>query len=535
MIKSWIHECRDNHYACSPIASTSTPDRPTRLVYVGGRSPDDVPRLVLSRELTGDTRYAALSYPWGPPSSMRLTTTLQNMNAHVRGIAWEKLPLTFRDVLKTARMLGLDYVWIDALCIVQNHERDWQVEAAKMGDIYRGAQITLAAASARSTNDGFLQRETAKTSVRIPFQSMAHDSISGEYYVSFSERGYKEDFGRDIEESFWNERGWTFQERYLSRRVLFFGEHGLFFECRMHRRLEGYESPIQRSLAFYKHLENNDDWAILHMSWKRIVEEFSARSFTFEKDRLPALAGLAKEMIVQTGSDQVSISDYAAGLWKKSIESDLSWIVDDSNISNMATDQTEKEKTLSRPPSWSWTSIARKVLWSAIPAGAELKIRCHVSQVEVHTAGVDPLGEVIGGSLVLEGCLTQVSIPDHCFSRNVLTSRVNPWYTTIVDYRNAKIEYALDQIMSNPMDTYLALTTSLSNTELGALHGLILTPVERLPNNNALPTFRRIGAFRVRDFTRRIDHGHGEYEWKIRRVWIFEELFQGKECQYRLL
>ena len=207
MIKSWIHDCRDNHFACSPLASISVPARPTRLVYVGGRDADDHPRLVLSRDLPEDTRYAALSYPWGPPSSMRMTTTLQNMNAHFRGLAQDKIPLTFRDTFRTVRMLGLDYVWIDALCICQNHERDWEVEAAKMGDIYRGAQITLVAASACSTNDGFLRERKSKTSVRIPFQSTSHDSVCGEYLVTFSERGYKEDFGRDVEESFWNERG----------------------------------------------------------------------------------------------------------------------------------------------------------------------------------------------------------------------------------------------------------------------------------------------------------------------------------------
>ena len=213
MMATWIQDCRDNHFTCSPLGNSSIPSRPTRLVYVGDRRNGVVPRLVLSALLPKDGKYAALSYCWGPTLSMRLITTLATLTARLEGIPWKEIPYAFVDAFLVARMLGLDYIWIDALCIVQDDSVDWQTEASRMGDTYRRAQITFVAAASTSTNESFLSKPPAPKSVDISYRSNIHKSISGNYFLISSEQGYKEDFSRDIEHSVWNERGWTFQEQ----------------------------------------------------------------------------------------------------------------------------------------------------------------------------------------------------------------------------------------------------------------------------------------------------------------------------------
>jgi hypothetical protein len=76
-----------------------------------------------------------------------------------------------------------------------------------MGDIYRNCAITIVAASAKTTNDGFLERIPTQSGVHIPYQSPSYSEIGGHYCLTYSEQGYKEEFQQDIEESTWNKRG----------------------------------------------------------------------------------------------------------------------------------------------------------------------------------------------------------------------------------------------------------------------------------------------------------------------------------------
>lgn len=63
-------------------------------------------------------------------------------------IPWAELPNTFQDAITVTRMLGLKYIWIDSLCIVQDDAQDWEREAAKMAIIFEAAYVTIAATAA---------------------------------------------------------------------------------------------------------------------------------------------------------------------------------------------------------------------------------------------------------------------------------------------------------------------------------------------------------------------------------------------------
>lgn len=428
LIKDWIQDCRYNHYACSPLASASEPARPTRLVYVGNRSSGTLPRLVLSQHLPKDVRFAALSYCWGAPGSMRLTTTMETLHERLYGIPWNYIPRAFLDAFHVAVTLGLEYVWIDALCIIQDDERDWQVEATMMGDIYRGAQITLVAASSASTNEGFIDRVDRHAEIRLSFETRKSQPISGHYSLMWSPQGYEEEFKRDVEHSVWNSRGWCFQERQLSRRVLFFGKRKVYFECKMHRREEGFAGPLNRSLALYKHMQNNGDDAdmymhVLQLSWRKIVEEFSRRNFTYEKDRLPALSGIAQEIYQKAYIEVKETRSYLAGLWLDAIEMDLAWLAETEEQRPWDFDLGRRPEER-RSPTWSWVTYPGKVSWHKMPAGASFQSLCVVENATTQLNASDPFGGVASGFIEITGYLLKIDIPDYH-----KLSRVDEWQT----------------------------------------------------------------------------------------------------------
>lgn len=129
---------------------------PTRLLDVDQHGNDEV-KLFMS---LGGTRlihgtcvpYAALSYCWGTCPALKLTQF--NIFSRIRGFSLQDMPQTLRDAVHVTRKLGIQYLWVDALCILQDCKEDWQRESAKMGDVYGHAFITIFAFGARDCEGG---------------------------------------------------------------------------------------------------------------------------------------------------------------------------------------------------------------------------------------------------------------------------------------------------------------------------------------------------------------------------------------------
>ncbi|KAF2188650.1 hypothetical protein K469DRAFT_519736, partial [Zopfia rhizophila CBS 207.26] len=149
-IRQWMVKCENEHPECrrglSGIPIDVETDLPTRVIYVG---PEHV-RLVETKGTRGI--YAALSYCWG--GSSRLVTTNQNLEDLKRKIDLCWLPKTCREAIHIARELTIPYIWIDSLCIVQDNPMDWKQEAAKLGEIYERACLTIAANPASNNGVG---------------------------------------------------------------------------------------------------------------------------------------------------------------------------------------------------------------------------------------------------------------------------------------------------------------------------------------------------------------------------------------------
>lgn len=140
LVSSWINECKDSHAKCRLDTGLWAP---TRLLYVGG---SDNPRLVETSQEIFQKPYAALSHMWGDRSQLPpLRTILSKYEDMQKGIPMWMLSKNFADAVTVARQLGLQYIWIDSLCIIQDSLTDWQKEAVMMHKVYRYAEVTIVA------------------------------------------------------------------------------------------------------------------------------------------------------------------------------------------------------------------------------------------------------------------------------------------------------------------------------------------------------------------------------------------------------
>jgi len=168
VINGWIKNCSECHYDCRDIPPGKLP---TRLVDVGPADGSQEPYLFITSEgpqlsSPEDTRYTALSYCWGTYSETNppFTTTLSTLQERKTGMSMKEIPRTIRDAITITRRLGIQYLWVDSLCILQGPDpesrADWYKEAPRMSDVHGGAFLTIAAAWGQGVHDGiFFARE----------------------------------------------------------------------------------------------------------------------------------------------------------------------------------------------------------------------------------------------------------------------------------------------------------------------------------------------------------------------------------------
>lgn len=197
----------------------SPPELPTRLIDVGMNNEGPI-RLIQTNQEARD-RYIALSHCWGQLSDdQRFCTYDSNLDHRMADIPYDQLPATFRDAVDVTRALGVRYLWIDSLCIIQQNATDWANESARMEDVFSNAYCTIAASSASSSLVGFLGPRTPRDAIEIT-------TSSGPIYLAEP----IDDFAGDVENSVLSTRGWVFQERALSRRTIYFTSKQVYWEC----------------------------------------------------------------------------------------------------------------------------------------------------------------------------------------------------------------------------------------------------------------------------------------------------------------
>jgi hypothetical protein len=152
--KSWLDECIHSHTNCQRISPAAS-ELPTRVLEILSAGENEDLSIRLYPTTPKDTApYAALSYVWGGPQAF--CTLRSNVTSHRSQITLTALPQTIQDAVFCAHQLGLKYLWVDSLCIVQDSAEDREREIAHMAQIYKNAFVTISAAKAVGCDEGFL-------------------------------------------------------------------------------------------------------------------------------------------------------------------------------------------------------------------------------------------------------------------------------------------------------------------------------------------------------------------------------------------
>jgi hypothetical protein len=379
LMSEWIKKCNYSH-DCMPLTGHGG-DYPARLLEIGTVSSPSL-KLVDMSQTTLRRRYVTLSYCWGDGIPLILLSS--NLSKFQKGIEESSLPKTLRDAVIVARELGVRFIWIDALCIIQDSIDDWNREAPKMADIYSNTYCNIAATDSKTCNDGIFLDQYHRKPVIIPMTT-DWDNIHTQYCILDRDFWMKK-----LDSSSLQTRGWVLQERYLSPRTIHLGEM-LFWECFKALHSEFLPKPVADSrISFNKRLIGplQQSEADPYTLWSTLVDNFSTRKLTFETDKLIAISGLARKLQLEIGNDK-----YVAGLWWNKLPCELTW----------AADGMCRWPSKYRAPSWSWASIDGFVLTHRYdPSDQELIEKL---DYELEYVANDIYGEVSSGHIRVNGRL----------------------------------------------------------------------------------------------------------------------------------
>lgn len=307
-----------------------------------------------------------------------MTTTSTNLKHLKRGIELSSLPKTIRDAVLVARLAGVHYLWVDALCIIQDSRMDWARESARMGEIFEGAFFVISADSAVDSHSGFLSRRAGVLGRKSALEFKCTDDSGDATSIYMRRQGIRAlgavAHSRAGMPSRLSTRGWAFQERFRASRTLIFAADEMAWECRSLAKCECSFKSIGSTTAYYQ--EN----------WRHTVETYSALQLTKEDDRLPAFTGIASAY----ATSNPDLGEYIAGLWRTSFVQQLLWYVKQPSLK-----QVESRRHASyQAPSWSWASITGPVLYHHQAVDDLDKGTFMVHTVEWQQATINPYGPV---------------------------------------------------------------------------------------------------------------------------------------------
>ncbi|PIA89190.1 hypothetical protein CB0940_06888 [Cercospora beticola] len=350
-ISLWRATCLQEHHDSCPTPNSTFV--PKRLVEVQDADGFDCLRL-RETEHVGHPPYIPLSYCWGDDQAIISTRT--TVSTWMKSIPYDHLPQTLKDAITACRNLQVRFLWVDALCIVQDDDQDRSQQIALMPQIYRNGQLTIAAASAADAREGFLHRRQLPNSETTAFTLP--------YVCPDAEKSHITLYRLDERSSPLDTRAWTMQERLLSPRTLEFSNHQVRWLCRgcldqpgwtdgwlMKPEVDSRQHNILPKEVFGRafntaqlvpQTNNLTDPKASKKDWYALVRAYTHRALKRPTDRILALSGLAKEY-------SVAVDDaYLAGMWRKSLLTELLWTVEGT---------TYPAPTSFQGPSWSWTSV----------------------------------------------------------------------------------------------------------------------------------------------------------------------------------
>ena len=407
----WLQACLDEHKDCQKLQYSQMPLAdwfPKRLIDL---EPEDKTLCIIeTSEDVPRGPYATLSHCWGKqPNHFVLTArNLQEMKAQ---ISLETMPPTFSDAISTSRRLGIRYLWIDSLCILQTGKgsaEDWKEHTVAMRDVYSRCIVNISADRAASARDGFLR--PYKLDLVSPI--IVHHPNSSSYRLVDLDLAHA-----CLSPSPLAKRAWVLQERWLSPRILHFTSQQVFWECRsMPLACEAFPrrvltatdcdtysiSSVQETVQWSPTMAPfQTDWLKRkdRQGWYQVLEKYSSLMLSFpDKDKFHALAGVVSRV------QQEWPDEYVAGLFRSDLPMALLWGIPSDWDGGTSPAVSSHEY---RAPSWSWASLDRSVSFSFPKACLDERGRIKYAEVMEATSTLadpeNPFGSVHDARLLLRG------------------------------------------------------------------------------------------------------------------------------------
>ncbi|WYZ40838.1 hypothetical protein EsH8_IV_001179 [Colletotrichum jinshuiense] len=367
-LKRWTTHCDAHHVgACHSFPAESSWQKskpPSNLLLV------DVVQNCLV-QTTAPSPYVALSYVWGRLPDVLETTIanfqqLQTPDALVSDPWAETLPDTVRDAMRLVAVMGHTYLWVDRLCIVQDDYGQKAAQLGQMASIYENAYFTIVAADGDDANYG-LRGVASPSGVSTPRpvpQTILRLSPACDMHVFET---YRAEIDANLKE--WHTRGWTYQERLMSRRnLVFFGDRAMW-ECSralFREELAGEPEGVLPDRTSLPRSSLYDFFALA--PWPRLedyfahVTAYNERRLSFESDALVAFS---------SALDALGRSFHAGflfGLPELFFDLALLW--------HPATKMRRRTDAAGRPlfPSWSWVAWQGVVLPTLVEGAHKLEL-----------------------------------------------------------------------------------------------------------------------------------------------------------------
>lgn len=419
--------CIQSHEECQRWEVEEPRLLPTRLIDIKPDGLEDDVVLVESASLPSMAPYIALSYCWGGIRP-ECTTTPDSLSANKRCIPWLKLPKTFQDAITVARQMSIRYMWIDSICIIQGDDDDWKREGGKMFQVYKNSYLTFAATWGESSISGLFD-ENKRSHFKNSWKRLcvAELQYNGERWPVYLQRFHNSilfehehhpiGFGLPL-----FERAWTFQERMVASRVLFFGPTEVSFECLSHSccHCGGTASYSSKGRALRitqlqedslrgtnEALESQVIWSDVptrnrqaKYDWRELVRMYSTMDMSFARDKLLAIGALAQLWQKVLPRDQ-----YLAGHWSGTLIEDLLWC--DFGSSGCIGHYHWQLPSNTWCPTWSWAHIQRHhdLHWPDRFNRGLFYPMADVVQASCEYVGENPFGVLEKGQLVLHSYL----------------------------------------------------------------------------------------------------------------------------------
>jgi hypothetical protein len=431
-----------------------------------------------------DISYATLSYCWGTKQS--LVTCRTNLSEHLKQIDIRKASPTVFDAIRLALSSGFRYLWVDALCIVQDWQEDKDKQLSQMCSIYAGAVCTFSVASPKSSSDGFLQpRSLCKRKIfdiAPGSKWMLEESLDGEKYF--------------VDEAL-NCRAWTLQETLLSQRLVTIFSDGrpLHIRCATEvltsegcsvLRIPPLLQPISTMMS---RVTSRQD--LNPRTWHDLVMEYSKRNLTHRTDKLPAFSATAEFYNRST-----DFGSYVAGLFTKAFNHDLMWAPYDIRYPNRTDGPPRHCEQEWIAPSWSWMSRKHPVHYHLLQPGVKVTdVSKYITDLDIKVGPISayaPKGAISTATLTMT-CLSRLVVWNSRGERfGDIYPDDKPWDVKKDDrFWFLELAYGESYMMRPRM-------IGIGTYHLGpGSQGLVLKEVQNsgISPGNAIGVFRRFGIF----------------------------------------